>query len=118
MKNIFLITLAAMFFCSCHKNGDLDLLPGTFQTFSPISVNGIELNNDYWRLTNDSLIISRFDSVIHSERISWHEGRLNLFVGSNPYYEKSLTGGQINTIWWGFYYQCAGLPKFTLQRIN
>lgn len=102
---------------SCHLDDDFDLKPGTFKMFSPISVGGDVLDDEFWRLTDDSLIITRDSEVVYKDRVVWHGKRLDLFPFQyNPYYPESMSGGSIVTVHWGFYYNVEGLPKFTLQR--
>ena len=116
---VFILVMFALFtLTSCNKNdSDLDLKQGMYKLFSPISIEGEELNTDFWRITDDSLIITRHGGVVYADRIVWHGKRIDLFpFHYNPYYPDDMSMGQINTIWWGFFYVVPGLPTFTLQK--
>lgn len=114
---ILLFILIMGLLSSCHKNDDFDLKSGTYKVFSPISVDGVLLNKEFWVITDDSLIIIRDGNRIYANRIVWHGRRVDLFpFGYNPYYDDDMSMGIISTVYWGFFYAGVGVPTFTLQR--
>lgn len=107
-----LLILAA----SCTNKSDNDLQDGTYETRSPISIDG-KLINDKWIIEGDRFTITRNDQIIYTI-VGIHSGkRVDLFpLDNNPYYPHSFAKGLIITVSWGFYFYPTTGETFTLQK--
>ncbi len=114
MKNLLLIL--CVFITACHK-GDHDLKTGTYKLYSPMSINGVLLDSDYWIITKDSLTVTHYGQVTYKGVIHWNGNKCSLWENTiSPYYEESMAGGKIVTVWYGFFYYPPSGQRFTLNR--
>lgn len=119
MKNIITFLLIAVAMLSaCTKNSDLEIKDGVYHLRSPISIDSVMMDSDYWILSHDVFIIVRRGDTIMQHTGYIHNKRYEFFSdGDNPYYpDESFSGGKIVSVDWGFYFFPNSGKTFTLDR--